>query len=439
MLKDPAAGVGAAAQAPAADRAMDALRHVGARLTDERYVARAAASLAQQTRFDDTSAWSGPSLSYGDAGLALMCGALGPLIDDAWRSAAARLLSTGARGADRVSRNMDLHGGGLCGYAAVVEILGQDGDYARLRQQLADYVVPQLGAYLSTAAGSGGEPYDVINGMSGWNAYLSLRRGDEAARKCSRRIAASLSSGLLSAQGFDSMIIRPVLPEQRTAAPHGFIDCGMAHGAAGVTASLAVTILEGDAQPDGSTHQAVRLAADWLVAHHIDTPVGVAWPRVVLVGGNGQPNTPGPTASRSTWCYGTPGISRALALAGRALEDQALGRLAAEAMLDALRVGDFETLTTPNLCHGLAGVLMACLHFAWETGVDRFEAAARDLVEVILRHFDPQAPVGFRDVEVGGGPVDNAGFLSGAAGVAAALAAFVQDAAPAWSRLFLLN
>jgi hypothetical protein len=132
---------------------------------------------------------------------------------------------------------------------------------------------------------------------------------------------------------------------------------------------------------------------------------------------------------RDAWCYGSPGISRSLTLAGQATGDQALtdAATAATAALIARPSGQWD-VEGPTLCHGYAGVLQA-------TTTDH---AARAVVD----RFDPGLRFGFRHLATQTA-TDEPGFLIGAAGVALALADHgylpARDVLARWDALLLLS
>lgn len=141
----------------------------------------------------------------------------------------------------------------------------------------------------------------------------------------------------------------PLLPT-----PGGHANLGMAHGAAGLLSLLALAT-RADRQVDGQTEAIERLCA-WFDGCRQETPHGPWWPqwltRDELL--TGRPIQEGP--GRPSWCYGAPGIARALQLAAIAT-NQTARQVAAEAALAAcLRSPQVDRLTEPGICHGLAGL-----------------------------------------------------------------------------------
>jgi hypothetical protein len=91
------------------------------------------------------------------------------------------------------------------------------------------------------------------------------------------------------------------------------------------------------------------------------------------------------------------------------------------------------------LCHGVAGLLQVVLRFWHDTGLDVFAVGAAELADQLLAVYEPTRPLGFAAMEPGRNPVDRAGLLDGAPGVALALLAAATDTEPTWDRAFLLS
>lgn len=211
--------------------------------------------------------------------------------------------------------------------------------------------------------------------------------------------------------------------------PTGAATTGLAHGVAGPLMLLSVAHRDGYTVP-GQT-EAIEYAASWLVRWQRDDGT---WPPSVTgleLGNALSSSTPG---RQHAWCYGTPGISRALAAAADALDKPHLHAGAADA-LDAMAHEPAHTwdVEGPTLCHGQAGVL-ASVPNATIT-----EQAASAVAEA----FEPTMRYGFRHSERHS-KSDNPGLLIGAAGVALALADNAHLPAPmtlnsGWKSLLLLS
>jgi hypothetical protein len=285
--------------------------------------------------------------------------------------------------------------------------------------------------------------FDVISGLAGIGAYLLLRREDSSAVTA---LQAALLSLVALANDTDS---RPrwwtpahLLGDEETAAlyPHGNLNCGLAHGIPGPLALMALAVSSGIAVP--SIEEAVDRLAEWLLGHRVDDEWGVNWPYAISLNNKGWRDrsaaVDGP--SRAAWCYGAPGVARALWLAGVARDRPEWRNLAVEAMQAVYR-RPFAArhIDSPTFCHGVAGLLQVTLRFAHDTKLSVFTEAAANLTEWILAAFEPDSLLGYRNWEPGGTRVDQPGLLDGAPGVLLALLAASTDVEPSWDRAFLLS
>jgi hypothetical protein len=202
---------------------------------------------------------------------------------------------------------------------------------------------------------------------------------------------------------------------------------GLAHGIAGPLAFLTNAHVAGHAVE--RQQDAIRRAATWL----LEWQANDTWPPAVTgsdVPGAVMTAAPG---RRDAWCYGAPGIARALIRAGEALADPRLTSAGRRALdRQAARRPQQWDAEGPTLCHGYAGVLQSA-----GTG-----PLAQNAAEEIASLYNPQTAFGFRHHHLGSAR-DNPGFLTGAAGVALALADSGALPAPStptrWDAALLLS
>lgn len=223
--------------------------------------------------------------------------------------------------------------------------------------------------------------------------------------------------------------------------PHGYLNCGLAHGIPGPLAAMSLALLCDVTAPGLS--EAAERAAGWIAGHRADDSWGINWPVAVPLTAEGaeeavQPRYAG-EPSRTAWCYGAPGVARALWLAGLALGRPGWRDLAVEAMRAVYRRPVAARLIdSPTFCHGVAGLLQVTLRFANDTGLPDIADAAVALTEQLLALHEPESLAGYRNIEPGGGRVDSPGLLDGAPGVVLTLLAAATDVEPGWDRAFLL-
>ncbi|MGZ4434399.1 MAG: lanthionine synthetase C family protein, partial [Trebonia sp.] len=231
--------------------------------------------------------------------------------------------------------------------------------------------------------------------------------------------------------------------------PGGHHNCGLAHGVPGPLALLSIAMIEAVPEELGGLvdgpriRAAIAVTAHWLADHRTADAWGPTWPNAVPLADAGDRAAPaggyqGSGSSRATWCYGSPGVARALWLAGSATEDDELRALALTAMRAALaRPAEVRGITSPTLCHGTAGLLQIAHRFAEDTGLPDLAEARDALLGELVAAYDPEAILGYRNVEPSGARVDQPGLLEGAAGVALTLLS-AGGASSAWDRALLL-
>jgi hypothetical protein len=411
---------------------------VAARSTDRARVAAAVAAAAAQTHFPRSIHWDPAGVAQGDAGLALVCAYLDRCFPETgWDVAGHGFLATATAHAERRPSGPSLFGG-LAGLGLVAVELSRAGTrYQQLSSTLDAGVAEQAVAVAARLDGAHDgmsvSHFDVISGLSGIGAYLLLRRGRPHVDAALERLLGALVALTRStADGRPRWFTPPELMyDEATAAmyPDGHLNCGLAHGIPGPLALLALAHAEG--VEVGGMRDAIASVAAWLVEHRADDAWGVNWPTMVGLGAQ--------RPSRAAWCYGSPGVARALWLAGDVLGDAQLRSLAIAGMRAVYdRPLTERQIDSPTFCHGVAGLLQITLRFAHDTGAAVFTDAAADLADQLLAAYDDDSVLGFRSLEPAGNAVDQAGLLDGAPGVALVLLAAATDAEPTWDRLFLL-
>jgi hypothetical protein len=438
---------------PAGDseRALEAALHVAARLQDPSDAETAATAASAQSQFPAFNQWFAPSLAQGNAGLAVLWAYLDRCYPErGWDVVGKRHLEIAARAAERTSYGTGMFSG-LAGLAFAAWQLSRDGvRYNRLLASLDEAIVAEtvsLAAEVRRCHGLGVGEFDVISGLSGIGAYLVCRSHEPTVAVALANAVDALVTLTISTEPLPAWHTPPHLlydDAARESYPLGNLNCGLAHGAPGILAFLSLARSSGVAVD--RLDDAIRTVADWLAANRFDDEWGVNWPPAVPLEQEdasqvraGDPcRSPGGPA-RAAWCYGSPGIARALWLAGRAVDQPAYCDLAVAAMEAVFRRPvPARMIDSPTFCHGVAGLLAIALRFARDTGAPSFVDASRTLTAQLLDAFRPDSRIGFRNIELRGNETDQPGLLDGAAGVALVLLAAATNVEPTWDRAFLL-
>jgi hypothetical protein len=369
--------------------------------------------------------------------------------DEGWDRIGHNYLTTAAVAAEGLPQLSPAMFGGLAGLAFAGRSLSRGATrYSNLLATLDDALLPQVTTQAEALTGPtmDGMPFsqfDVISGLAGTGAYLLLRceqPGAFAALESALRALVVLANDTGSRPRWWTPA--HLLGDEDTAAlyPYGNLNCGLAHGIPGPLAVMALALSHGIGVP--GIEGAVDRVVGWLGGHRADDGWGVNWPYAISLTQEGLPDRSaamdGP--SRAAWCYGAPGVARALWLAGVARGRPDWRNLAIEAM-EAIyrRPVAARQIDSPTFCHGVAGLLQVTLRFANDTALPVFTDAAADLTDQLLSAYEPDSLLGYRNWEPGGTRVDQPGLLDGAPGVLLALLAASNGVEPSWDRAFLLS
>ncbi len=271
--------------------------------------------------------------------------------------------------------------------------------------------------------------YDLVRGLAGLGTYLLRRdRPEELLRqvlaylvRLTEPVSAPDEAGTDAPGWWTSDAPSGWHPD---ACEDGHADLGAAHGITGPLALLALALRAG-VTVDGHT-EAIDRIAGWLETWRQDGPAGAWWPERLTLDElrAGAPVRPGP--NRPSWCYGTPGIARAIQLAALVTGDAARQRRAEDAMGRCLAdPAQLARLTDPALCHGWAGVFTT----AWHAAADASTGTIADHLPCLLQALLDTTS------NSSGEPI---GLIEGRAGVAAALH-LAATGTGGWETCLLIN
>ncbi|MGX1756530.1 lanthionine synthetase C family protein [Streptomyces lydicus] len=328
-------------------------------------------------------------------------------------------------------------------------------DYATLLDQLDEQVIAGLRAVLDTEsarldaghAGVAMRTYDTISGVTGIGRYLLLRRDchHEPLAECLSylvRLVRPVRAHGVRVPGWWVPTGPSILRDARF--PRGHFNLGAAHGICGPLALLALAHESGVRVPGQS--EAIRCLAEHVLSFRLE---GGRWPRV-LGFDDFVADSPGPVSGSGAtavgWCYGTPGVARALYLAGRALNEPGWRDTATQSLTDTLLALTHHQVGNASLCHGWAGLLQIAWRMADDSADVRLAGLLPRLAGRLIDAYDPGLPYGFshhRPTLKSGQPLPphSPGFLEGATGIALALHTYATGRSPScpWDAALLLD
>jgi hypothetical protein len=270
------------------------------------------------------------------------------------------------------------------------------------------------------------EEYDLVRGLTGLGAWLLHTDPDPGLLAQVLRYLVRLTMPVPAADAAGPAAPgwwSSSNPNLTTSIPDGHGNFGVAHGISGVLALLALSACHGITVPGQA--EAIDRICDWLDAWRQSGPAGPWWPAWITIAElrEGRPSRPGP--GRPSWCYGTPGIARALQLAALARCDKQRQAEAEDALARCVTdPAQIALLTGPGLCHGWAGTTAATWHAARDSGDAALSAAAGALAGSLASSAGGDHPYGLID---------------GYAGAALTLHDLSTQAAGTWTRCLLLT
>lgn len=394
--------------------------------------------------------WTPYSIVFGPPSLALFYGHLDRCFPcQGWDVVAHQFLASAIQGLENIVPGTLSSGlmGGLAGLGFTTLALSHGGKrYVRLTRQvdqlLLDHLTRELEHVTQNGDGVWFGDYDLVSGSTGILAYLLARQEvpgvaitglDEVIEALLDRLITRCADPA-SPNGFFIPKAKQATPELQEAYPFGCVNIGLAHGVPGPLGVLSVALLC-NVQRIGLPEAVASLAA-WIMERRVDDSWGISWPHAVRPTEDPQ----GESSGRAAWCYGSPGVAASLWLAGKALSNDRMCRLAVDALKAVARRPISERrISSPIICHGVAGLLQIVLRL-WNYSHDpELEPFAAELLEQLVAMHDVQAPVGYRDIEPSGQRVDDPGFLQGAAGIALSLISASTAIEPTWDRILLLS
>lgn len=277
------------------------------------------------------------------------------------------------------------------------------------------------------------QTYDLVDGLVGFGVY-ALERGLSAGAACLERVIDRLAEMAEDRpDGITWVSHQEWLPlEYRKRYPVRHYNLGLAHGVPGVVALLGCACTAGVAVAKART--LLEGTVRWLLARQM--PQG--FPSGISAEHGGRP-------ARLAWCYGDPGVAAALLWASRCVAEPDWEREAlAIARRAAGRPAEQSGVVDAGLCHGAAGLGHLFNRMFQATGETCLAEATRFWFERTLEMQRPGRGVGGYeawepDEKEQTTWAADPGLLTGAAGIALALAAAISPIEPAWDRMLLVS
>jgi hypothetical protein len=423
-------------------RAADVVSQVARQMADP-------AKVDELVRLSGDPRWQPDSLAEGYPALAAL---FAVLPGSQTRQLAHRYLATAVRQRAVVGGSGIFSGNMALGYAALLAARS-DGDYRTLRtaaDATAERAVARRVEQLATRSDPTG--YDTVYGLAGMTRYLLATHHDHALRTALAALVSLARPCLVRGRRLPGWWVASG-PDLRPAAAgfsRGHLNLGLGHGVAGPLAALSLALRAGVSVP--GQREAVETFARWLADRVRHDGHGPFWPSYVTFEEEVGDMTTARPHTRAAWCYGTPGVARALQLASIALSEPAWGDLATAATRSLLdRPQDDWLIRDGSVCHGAAGLLHLTATIAADSADPVLRSRLPCLAQWVLDFLSADTASGFRVPPPPGLPGHSGpgeyrlGLLEGVSGIALALGQFAgvldpgPDPALPWDAALLLH
>lgn len=271
--------------------------------------------------------------------------------------------------------------------------------------------------------------YDLLHGLTGIGAHLLAHApGDDALGRILAYLIRLTEPLCVDGQTLPGWwVFHDPHPRQSGGCPGGHLNLGVAHGIGGPLALLAQALRAGitvDGQADALSGICVFLDF-W----RQEGDAGSWWPQWLTLDElrTGRTTQPGPL--RPSWCYGTPGLSRAQQLAALACGDTARQNLAERALAACLSdPAQLGQIIDTSLCHGWAGLYQTAVRAAADALTPALAALLPHLTERLIQ-------------QASAVPGHRPGLLEGNAGLALALRTAARTGPPisGWDTCLMIN
>lgn len=295
--------------------------------------------------------------------------------------------------------------------------------------------------------------FDTMAGMTGVASYLLLYKDEQEIRECIEKVLSYLIILTYKKEIFGHKVPNYYLsPEnhysqqERDYYNKGSFNLGLSHGIAGPLAILSIALSEG-IEVEGQRKAIEDILKDLKFLCYIDKNQSAYWPDRVRFNDYVNRSIKMET-NRASWCYGSPGVARAIYLAGKAIDDKESIELSLKAIDGLCRMDiDEWMLKSPTICHGYAGLLLVIEAMYIDTKNTDYKKCIDKLTSIILNFYKEESIFGFLNIdpkELENGiykmvEEDNITLLQGSIGVMLTLLSTIKPRNTSWERHFLIR
>lgn len=376
--------------------------------------------------------WNDVNLAFGPSGLILLFSTLDYLYpNETWANAAHDyILRLKEALENNFNPNLSLHNG-LAGAAFAIHFASKQGKrYKRILEKIDQFILDNIrhlyfGPILKILKGEqlrNISYFDVAQGISGIGVYLLSRKNHPLFANTLNEIIDFILNLTKSIEisGFKYEGWVSIYSNDST---RGVYNLGLFEGIAGILGFLSLCSIRG--YHWNPIQEAIQKISAWIWEQSLGQD-GITWLpsfETTEVRKNLYSNS---------WGYGTPGIARALFMAGQALNSKILSDKAVEVFTaNANKPREWWNLPSPTLNNGLAGYMLSIHQMAKNANHAGLMQTTDHLKEHILKYYSTKNPLGFQNYYFNKAGelfrVSSPSLLEGTAGILLALISVEED------------
>lgn len=293
--------------------------------------------------------------------------------------------------------------------------------------------------------------YDVIEGLAGIGRYILLTSTSKYTNELLCKINTCLINMLNEVYIHDSKLPGWYISNANLSSdlekelyPKGNFNYSLAHGISGILSLLSLSYIKG-IKVTGQK-ETINNMVSWILNLQNKDMYGPYWEGRISLEDYMSNTLIDSQPKRESWCYGSPGISRAIYLGGKALNQDDVCEKSLEVFKTIFsRPRDLWALDSSSFCHGKAGFLQILIRMYKDTNDDIFKEPIGYLACEIIKQYDNSLAFGYHDIEPNSGIankkqyVNKPGLLEGAIGVALSLMSLKRTSEPTWDSAFLIS
>lgn len=441
------------------EKVINIIRNIASKMKDPEHVKQICSEERNHIILNDKSInqWDELSLINGYPSLCILFGELNKLFpNEEWDLVGHKYMI-------KIQESIEKNGikaislfSGACGIGMAAYSLSCNKErYMTFLRTINEYIIKNIYSMLKfikvQTTGTIMSIYDVMQGFSGIGRYLLLFKDDPRIKNIIENILKYLVSLTEDINVFNHSVPKfyierenQFLESEKKLYARGNFNLGMSHGISGPLAFMSISLLN-DVEVKGQK-DAIRKIVSIMNTFKYDVNGTIYWPGRVSFEAFIEKKKKN-VRERASWCYGVPGMARAIYLAGKALNNNEYKDLSIESLdkLCSLKE-ELLYLKSPSFCHGYAGLLEVLNSLYKENSIESFKEYRNKILNKILSLYDKEAPLGFYNIDISNygtltdlKKFDNCGLLTGTTGIVLTILDTILPGKIQWDSTFMLN